>query len=206
MPAVRRASFPLLLLVAMVFVGGIGFGAVAALTSPRKEVAKATTPDTTAATETRPTTEPAPTPTTAKAEPTRKAEPKPEPKPKPTTAKPEKKPDPPKPTEPKPKPTEPKPEPPKGEAISYVKQVFPIFKAKCLMCHGDPQKKADVDLRTLASAVKGGSSGDGAVPGKPDKSSLWLAIEDGSMPPAGKEKLTDAEKKLVKDWILSGAK
>ena len=137
-----------------------------------------------------------------KAEPTRKAEPKPEPKPKPkpTTPKTEKKPDPPKPTEPK------KPEPPKVEAISYEKQVFPIFKSKCLMCHGDPQRKADVDLRTLASAVKGGSSGDGAVPGKPDKSSLWLAIEDGSMPPPGKEKMTEAEKKVVKDWILSGAK
>lgn len=210
MPAVRRASFPLLLLVGVVFVGGIGFGAVAALTSPRKDVAKVTTPtETTPATETQPTTEPTPTPTTTKSEPTRKAEPKPEPKPKPAP-KTEKKPDASKPTEAKkpdaPKPTEAKKTEPMVKEISYVKDVFPIFKTKCLTCHGDPQRKADVDLRTLASAVKGGSSGDGAVAGKPDKSSLWLAIEDGSMPPAGKEKLTEAEKKLVKDWILSGAK
>lgn len=199
MPVARRASIPLLMIVGLVFAGGLAFGAVAALTSPRKEVAKATTPDTTPAADPQPTpdTTPTPPPTTAKAEPPKRAEPKPEPKPKPTTPK----------TDPKPKPTEPaKPEPPKAEGISYVKQVFPIFKAKCLMCHGDPQRKADVDLRTLASAVKGGSSGDGAVPGKLDKSALWLAIDDGSMPPAGKEKLTEAEKKLVKDWILSGAK
>lgn len=204
MPAIRRAPIPLLLVIGLVFAGGIGFGAVAALTTPRKEVAKATTSDTTTVTETQPTLESVPTTpkaeSTTKAEPTRKAEPKPEPKPKPTTPKTEKKPDTPKPTEPK------KPEPPKGMEISYVKDVFPIFKAKCLTCHGDPQRKADVDLRTLASAVKGGSSGDGAVAGKPDKSSLWLAIEDGSMPPPGKEKMTDAEKKVVKDWILSGAK
>ncbi len=198
MPAAARASVPLLLIVGLVFAGGLGFGAVAALTSPRKpEVAKTTTPDATPATESQP--DPTPSPPTAKAEPPKKAEPKPEPKPKPTTPKTEKKPDTPK-TEAK------KPDPPKVEAISYEKQVFPIFKAKCLMCHGDTKPKADVDLRTLASAVKGGSSGDGAVPGKPDKSSLWLALEDGSMPPAGKEKLTDAEKKLVKEWILSGAK
>jgi hypothetical protein len=202
MPAVRRATAPLLIVVGLVFAGGIGFGAVAALTTPRKpDEAKATSPDPTPATEpAAPATEPAaPPPTTAKAEPTKRAEPKPEPKKNPPP-KSEKKPDPPK--------TEPtkKVEPPKPEPISYEKQIFPIFKAKCLMCHGDPQRKADVDLRTLASAVKGGSSGDGAVPGKPEKSSLWLAIEDNSMPPPGREKMSAAEKKLVKDWILSGAK
>ena len=202
MPAVRRASLPMLVVIGFIFLGGVGFGAVAALSQPAKpEVAKATTTETTP-TEPEPKPEPVPAPPTVKTEPTKKAEPKPEPKkpdPKPV-AKPEpKKPDP-------PKPEVKKPDPPKVEAVSYVKQVFPIFKSKCLMCHGDPQRKADVDLRTLASAVKGGSSGDGAVPGKLDKSSLWLAIEDGSMPPNGKEKLTEAEKKLVKDWILSGAK
>ena len=68
MPAVRRASFPLLLLVGVVFVGGIGFGAVAALTSPRKEVAKGTSPtptETASTTETQPT-EPAAPPTTSR--------------------------------------------------------------------------------------------------------------------------------------------
>lgn len=203
MPAVRRASAPMLLVIGFIFLGGVGFGAVAALTQPRKpDVAQATNPETTP-TEPEPKPEPTPAPPTVKTEPTKKAEPKPEPKkpePKPEPKKPEpKKPDPPKP-EPK------KPEPPKVEMVSYEKQVFPIFKVKCLMCHGDPQRKADVDLRTLASAVRGGSSGDGAVPGKLEKSSLWLAIDDGSMPPPGKDKLTSAEKKIVKDWILSGAK
>jgi type IV secretory pathway VirB10-like protein len=199
MPAVQRASAPMLILIAFIFLGGIAFGAVAALTQPRKEVAKATTADTPPPTEPEQTP---PQPLPPPSEPIKKAEPKPEakkPDPKPA-AKPE-----PKKPEAK-KPEAKKPDVPKAEPISYEKQVFPVFKAKCVMCHGGAQVKADVDLKTLDSAVKGGSSGDGAVPGKPDKSTLWLAIEDGSMPPPGKEKLTDAEKKLVKDWILSGAK
>lgn len=203
MPAVQRASAPMLVVIAAIFLGGIAFGAVAALTQPRKEVAKATTPDAPPVEpETTPQPQPEPPPPTTKVEPVKKAEPKVEPK------KPDPKPTPkPEPKKPEPKKPEPKkPDPPKSEPISYEKQVFPIFKAKCLMCHGGAQVKADVDLKTHASAVKGGSSGDGAVPGKPDKSSLWLAIEDGSMPPAGKEKLTDAEKKIVKEWILGGAK
>jgi len=101
-----------------------------------------------------------------------------------------------------------KPEPPKGKEVSYVKEVLPIFKTKCLSCHGDPQKKAGLDLKTLAAAVGGGNNGAGAVPGKPDDSLIWKTIADGEMPPpgSGKDKLTEAEKKIVKDWILSGAK
>jgi outer membrane biosynthesis protein TonB len=200
MPAVHRASAPLLIVIGLVFAAGIAFGAVAALTSPRKpEVAQATTPET-------PATDPAPqaemAAPTEKAEPTRKAEPKPAPKP---TAKVEaKKPDPPK-TEKKPEVK--KPDPPKVELVSYEKQVLPIFKAKCNLCHGDPQKKGGLDLRTLAAALQGGDSMmPGAVAGKPADSPIWTEIESGSMPKNPKDRLTDAEKKIVKDWILSGAK
>lgn len=197
MPAFRPASPLLLMLVGFVFVAGMGFGAVVAFTQPRTEQAKGTTADTTPSTESDAKPDTQPTTAAPPVEP-KKAEPKPEPKkpdPKPTPKPEPKKPDPPK-----------KAEPPKVEMVSYEKQVFPIFKAKCLTCHGDPQKKADLDLKTLATAVMGGSSGPGAVPGKPDDSSIWQSIADGSMPPPNKEKLTEAEKKLVKDWILSGAK
>lgn len=201
MPATPRASALVLMGVAAVFLGGIGFGAVAALTQPRKEVAKASTPETTPEPEPTPATAPAPAATTKKAEPTRRAEPKPEPPEKPDakpTAKTEsKKPD-------------PKPAPPKAEPVSYEKQVLPIFKTKCLTCHGDPQVKGGIDLRTLAKAVEGGDTGPGATPGKPDDSQIWVRLLDtgAPMPPpgSGKEKLTPAELKLVKDWILSGAK
>src|SRR5262245_19405610 len=50
-----------------------------------------------------------------------------------------------------------------------------LLAAKCLACHGNDAKdlKGDFDLRTRASAIKGGESGAAAiVPGEPDKSPL----------------------------------
>ena len=135
-------------------------------------------------------------------------EPKPEVKkpPEPKKEPPKKQPDPPKKVDP-PKPPEPKTPPPSATAVSFQKEVFPIFKAKCNSCHGDVKgPKNDLDLRTLAGALKGGDNGAGAKPGKPDDSQIWLTIESGAMPPAGKEKLTAAEMKTIKDWILAGAK
>lgn len=136
--------------------------------------------------------------------------PKPEVK-KPVVKKPEpEKPDP----EPEPKKPDPKPPaPPKvvvpfpGAKVLFTKDVLPIFKAKCNQCHGEVgNPKGDLDLRTLAMALRGGDNGTGAKPGKPDDSQIWLSIDSGAMPPAGKEKLTAAEMKTVKNWILTGAK
>ena len=136
--------------------------------------------------------------------PTPELKPKPEVKkpPEPKKEPPKKQPDPPKKVDP---PTPPV-NPPAG-MVSFQKEVFPIFKAKCSICHGDVKgPKGDLDLRTLAGALKGGDNGAGAKPGKPDDSTIWKSIDDGTMPPAGKEKLTAAEMKTIKDWILAGAK
>jgi type IV secretory pathway VirB10-like protein len=143
-----------------------------------------------------PKTEP-PKPEPPKPEPMAKPEPTPEPKPEP---------------KPDPKKPEPKPEPkteaaPNVTAVAFDKEVLPIFKAKCNLCHGDTKgPKGGLDLRTLASIKKGGDSGDALVAGKIDKSLIWTSIDEGAMPPAGKPQLTDAEKTKIKNWILSGGK
>ncbi len=126
--------------------------------------------------------------------------PKPAPMPKPPDPKPE-----PKPPEPKPKPPEPKPKP--VTQVSFEKEILPIFRSKCNLCHGDTKGvKGGLELKTLASIAKGGDSGDALVPGKPDSSLIWTLIEDGSMPPPDKPQLTEAEKTKIKNWILSGGK
>ena len=110
----------------------------------------------------------------------------------------------------KPKPEPVKPEPKKPEAtsapVSFATNIAPIFKLKCNGCHGDPTTKGGFNMLTLASISKGGDNGIAVVAKDLDKSYLWSQIEGGAMPPAGKEKMTPAEIKLVKDWILSGAK
>lgn len=143
-------------------------------------------------------------------------QPVPKPTPKPPVIKPKPKPPEPEPKKPElkkpdPEPKKPDPKPPqptpKMSLVSFDKDVLPIFKAKCNVCHGDAgNPKGDLDLRTLARALRGGDNGPGAKPGNLDDSQIWVTVENGSMPPAGKEKLTDAEKKTIKDWILSGAK
>jgi mono/diheme cytochrome c family protein len=189
----------------LVFVG-FGFGLWAGTRPPEpkpKEFAKA------------PPREETPKPAPKLVETPKKVDPAPEPKPEPKPEPVAKKPDP-----PMPKPEEvaaKKPDPPKVEPkavtpkagvteVSFTKQLFPVIRSHCLSCHGDPSIKGGLDLRTVEKIKKGGDSGDAIKPGDPSKGSMWAAIEDGSMPPAGKPRLTDAEKKLFRDWIESGAK
>ena len=107
----------------------------------------------------------------------------------------------------KPEPNKPEPKKPEPKAVAAVPfaKVSAIFKSNCLLCHGDPTIKGGLDIRTVASIKKGGDSGPGIMPGVPAKSQLWMSIENGEMPPPNKPQLTEAEKKLIKDWIASGA-
>lgn len=161
--------------------------------------------------------EAAPTPPRKDKEPPAAVTPKtPEPKtpePKmPETTTPE--PKPPEPKTPAPKPPEPKPPEPKSpepktpvKMVSFEKEILPIFRSKCLNCHGAVGKpKGDLDLRTLEAIAKGGETGVALKPGDLTNSLIWATIADMAMPPPGKEQLTEAEQTLIKNWILSGGK
>lgn len=169
----------------------------------------------------------APTPTTPEKVPDTKApDPAPEPKkeltPEPKKAPEVKQPEPkkaPEVVEPEPKKTpevkkapEPKktPEPkaaPTVKEVLFVKEIQPIFKSKCTICHGDSKSiKGDLDLRSLMAIAKGGENGVAVKGGDLKAGTIWASIEDGTMPPAGKDPLSDAEKAKIRDWILSGAK
>ncbi len=87
-------------------------------------------------------------------------------------------------------------------AVSFVK-VQEIFRSHCITCHGTPQIRASIDLRTFESMMKK----KGLVePGDADLSDLWGAIAADTMPPPDKPRMTAAEKQAIKDWINSGAK
>lgn len=195
MPVRPSPSLGLKFAVAAVFLCGIGFGAVAAFTQNTPKPKPKPEPVALAKAEPTPATSPAPEPKPEpKLEP-KKPEPKPEPK-KPEPKKPEVK-------KPEPKPEPKKPEPPKTEVVTFQK-VQGILRAACASCHGDPLIKAMVDLRTLASIQKKKGL---VIPGDPAGSDLWGAIDAGTMPPPdAKTKLSESEKKLIKDWIAGGAK
>ena len=99
--------------------------------------------------------------------------------------------------------------------VLFARKVLPLFKAKCLVCHGeDPKKKlkGDFDMRTRADLLKGGESEEPSiVPGKPLQSPLYLAVtrmhEDDwePMPPKENDKLSAEQVAYIKDWIAGGA-
>src|SRR5207253_1239854 len=62
---------------------------------------------------------------------------------------------------------------PDGGKLTFGRNVLPILEKHCLKCHGEGAKKADLDLRSVQGALKGGESGEPAVvPGQAEKSPL----------------------------------
>ena len=91
-------------------------------------------------------------------------------------------------------------------APSFAADVRPIFQARCVKCHGDKVRKADLDLTAPSGILKGGESGPAVVPGKPGDSLLYDKVHTGAMPPKMQGKLSAAEVETIRKWIAAGAK
>ncbi|MFL2907523.1 MAG: c-type cytochrome domain-containing protein, partial [Limisphaerales bacterium] len=98
--------------------------------------------------------------------------------------------------------------------VLFARKIQPLFKVKCLTCHGDnPEKlKGDLDMRTRAGLLKGGESEESAlVPGKAMASPLYLAVtrvheaDWSAMPPKENDKLSAEQIGYIKEWITAGA-
>ncbi len=97
----------------------------------------------------------------------------------------------------------------KGAEVDFKRDIAPLFKAKCIECHGLEKQKAGLRFDRKDLAFQGGDSGDKVInPGKPEESLLIKMITVGRegkvMPPKG-EKLTAQEIALLKSWIAGGA-
>ncbi len=111
-----------------------------------------------------------------------------------------------------PKRPEPKvdPKPTPGDApmdpnmISFSKQVAPILAGKCGNCH-TTQSRGGFNLATFESLMKGPPEGVVIFAGDTVGSRLIETIETGDMPRGG-GRVSPAELKLLKDWIIQGAK
>lgn len=97
-------------------------------------------------------------------------------------------------------------------AVEFGRDVLPIFSEKCFQCHGPDEKKRKGGLRldTLIGATKDLGGYAAVIPGKPNQSILIKRIHhtdpDEIMPPPDSELFLDPkEKKILNEWILSGA-
>ena len=92
-------------------------------------------------------------------------------------------------------------------AALWADQVQAIFDIKCIKCHGPLDQKSELGLDTPAAAMRGGAEGAVVVPGRPEKSRLYLYLDPNSdphMPP--KKQLSDAERASVHAWITAMAR
>lgn len=97
--------------------------------------------------------------------------------------------------------------------LLFAKQVLPLLKEKCFTCHGNMpgDHKAELDMRTLESMLRGGETGEASiVVNDPKNSPLYLAVTRSSdvwsaMPPKESERLSDEQVGWVHDWIAAGA-
>jgi len=92
----------------------------------------------------------------------------------------------------------------------FTARIFPLLKTKCFACHGDDPKeiRGEFDIRSRAGMLKGGESGETSlVPGKPEKSPIYLSVKwDGlEMPPKENDRLTAEQIEWIRQWIAGGA-
>jgi WD40 repeat protein/mono/diheme cytochrome c family protein len=93
------------------------------------------------------------------------------------------------------------------DGVSYEEHIKPIFRQHCLSCHGEDKQKADLNLQSYATTLKGGGSGVAVVAGRSSQSLLFKAItdpdDDARMPP--KKPAIPAEQiAMIQKWIDSG--
>jgi cytochrome c len=97
------------------------------------------------------------------------------------------------------------------KAEFYATRVKPILDQKCARCHAGTNHRGGLNMDTRESLLKGGHDGAAIVPGDPAKSLLITLIrhegpkdDPKSMPPKG-DKLSDADIKVIEDWVKGGA-
>ena len=91
---------------------------------------------------------------------------------------------------------------PQGGTPSFAADVLPIFKAKCIVCHGT---LGGWTASSYSSVMAPGADGPVIIPGDAANSLLVQKLHgiDGLMPPSGK--LPDAEIQIIINWINAGA-
>jgi mono/diheme cytochrome c family protein len=91
-----------------------------------------------------------------------------------------------------------------ASSVSYSKDVYPIFEASCIKCHGVDKVSRGLDLTSYEKTMTGSVKGPVVLPGDADNSPLVKLSVEGKMPKQG-AKLTPEQIEIVRNWVLQGA-
>ena len=92
------------------------------------------------------------------------------------------------------------------EAALYKHLVYPILHYKCVSCHNDTKMKGELNMKNFQAFLKGGENGKVVEKGSSKTSDMIKRImlsekHEDTMPPEGKERITEEEKQLIILWI-----
>jgi len=91
----------------------------------------------------------------------------------------------------------------------FAAQVWPIFEASCVSCHGDARQRGALRLDSPRDIRAGGAGGEVLTPGNPDASTLYtltiLPEDHPDIMPATGDPLTPEQTEIIRQWILDGA-
>ena len=92
-----------------------------------------------------------------------------------------------------------------GQHERFTRELLPIFQARCVQCHGEKSPMAGLDLRSVASVLRGSTHGPVVVEGFSERSLLVRRMVNKTMPPPGSGKAVDeAELRVIREWIDRG--
>ncbi len=87
----------------------------------------------------------------------------------------------------------------------FEEEIQPLLEERCVACHGGSSPQSGLDLRTLASMLRGGQHGPVVLEGFAEKSVLVRQLVSGVMPPQGAgESLSASQVRLIREWIDEG--
>jgi mono/diheme cytochrome c family protein len=89
-------------------------------------------------------------------------------------------------------------------AVSFARDVQPIFEQVCVKCHGGDKIEEGLVLNTYADVMQGSNNGPVVVPGDPANSLMVDLIKQGKMPKRG-PKLLPKQIQAIVAWVTAGA-
>lgn len=108
----------------------------------------------------------------------------------------------------------------RADEVKFTRDVVPIFKKSCVMCHLPDNAPAELALHpkggyaNLVGIASTQSSLQRVMPGKPEESYLYHKIVgthaevggSGERMPFGDMRLSEEQVDIVRNWIAGGAK
>ncbi len=92
-------------------------------------------------------------------------------------------------------------------SVDFARDVLPILSNKCFVCHGPDAEEDGLRLDSFAEATVDLGDYQAINPASPADSEILVRIHDADnpMPPEDADKqLTDAERKVIDQWVRSG--